>query len=344
MVRWELERTPTSIQLLLGLAAEHGVPPGVCLARSRLSEQRLREPGTTVSARQELSVIENLLRALGDPPGLGLQAGVRYHLTTYGIWGYALISSPSWRSAMELGLRFVDLTFAFCRFQARERDRETYLILDTPGIPLGVRRFVIERDAAALHTMQHELLVTDSSISHVRFEFGPAGASARYTEVFGVTPEFNAGENALGFDHDILDRPLPQANEHTAAIVQDQCRQLLATRDARSGLAGRVRDLLMARPSRPPSLEQVAVALNMSDRTLRRRLADEGTTFRCLLDEIREQLAEELLVTAGLTVGEVANRLGYLELSSFSQAFRRWKGVGPRAYQSSHPLTMGAAR
>ena len=56
--------------------------------------------------------------------------------------------------------------------------------------------------------------------------------------------------------------------------------------------------------------------------------------FRGLLDEIREQLAEELLITGGMSVAEVAQRLGYVEVSSFSQAFRRWKNVGPREFRA----------
>ena len=264
MVRWEVERAPTSVALLLGLGADHGVPARACLEGTGLVEEKLRGPGATVSPRQELAVIQNLLRALGDPPGLGMEAGVRYHLTTYGIWGYALISSPSWRSAMEVGLRFIDLTFAFSRIRARERSGETDMVFDAPDVPLGVRRFAIERDAAAVHTMQSELLVTDSSVTRVSFEFEPPADLARCTQIFGVVPEFGAGENCLEFDHELLHRPLPQANEHTAAIAEEQCRQLLATRHARSGMAGRVRDQLMARPAHPPSLEQVAVALSMS--------------------------------------------------------------------------------
>src|SRR5439155_14958410 len=93
---------------------------------------------------------------------------------------------------------------------------------------------------------------------------------------------------------------------------------------------------LLVRLAAPPDLEHVAATLHMSDRTLRRRLADEGVSFRGLLDEIRAQIAEELLVSGGLPVAEVAERLGYLEVSSFSQAFRRWKGVGPREFRSRH--------
>src|SRR6202000_2661164 len=106
-----------------------------CLARTGLREEVLRATNVQVSAKQELTVIGNLVDALGDPPGLGIEAGVRYHLTTYGIWGFALISSPSWRSAIEVGLRHIDLTFAFCRFSAREDGDRMHLVLDTPDIP-----------------------------------------------------------------------------------------------------------------------------------------------------------------------------------------------------------------
>jgi AraC-like DNA-binding protein len=74
----------------------------------------------------------------------------------------------------------------------------------------------------------------------------------------------------------------------------------------------------------------------MSSRTLRERLAAERTSYRELLDEIRERLAEEML-TEGLTVAQAAERLGYQEVSSFSHAFRRWKGMGPRAYRTTLP-------
>jgi AraC-like DNA-binding protein len=341
MVRWEVERAPMSVALLVCLGEDHGVPAAVCLQGTGLTADRLRDPATTVTAKEELAVITNLLAALGNPPGLGLEAGVRYHLTTYGMWGYALISSRSWRSAVDVGLRYVDLTFAFTDIRARDRGAMRHMVLEAPGIPLALQRFVVERDGAAIQTMQEELLGVPAPLLELAFAFpAPAGAIDRYVEIFGVVPRFGADENALGFDPELIDRPLPQANEHTAAIVQEQCRQLLATRNSRAGLAGQVRDALLARPAAPPDLACVAAALHMSERTLRRRLAGEGVSFRALLDEIREQLAEELLVRGGLSVAEVAERLGYLEVSSFSQAFRRWKGVGPRAYRAGQPTAV----
>jgi AraC-like DNA-binding protein len=337
MVRWEVTRAPMSVQLLVTLGAERGVPAETCLARTGLREEVLRDPNVEVSAKQELTVIDNLVTALGDPPGLGIEAGVRYHLTTYGIWGFALISSPTWRSAIEVGLRHIDLTFAFCRFRAREDGERMHLVLDTPDIPPPLRRFVVERDSAAVQTLQQEVFSSPIPIQEVTYSFpAPEAGAGRYAEVFGVPPRFDAEENTVGLPPEILDVPLPQANEHTTAMAQAQCRELLAKRLVRTGLAGQVRDHLLARLAAPPDLDRVAASLHMSDRTLRRRLADEGVSFRGLLDEIREQFAEELLVTGGLSVAEVAERLGYVEVSSFSQAFRRWKGVGPRDYRARH--------
>lgn len=335
MVRWDVMRAPMSVQLLAGLGAEHGVPPELCLARTGLRLDALRDPNVEVSAKQELTVVANLLDALGDPPGLGVEAGVRYHLTTYGIWGFALISSPTWRSAIGVGLRHIDLTFAFCRFRAREEGELMHLVLDTPDIPPPLQRFVIERDSAAVQTLQQEVFASPIPIQEVSYTFGaPPGGTARYTEIFGVTPRFDAEENSVGLPPEVLDVPLPQANENTTEMAQAQCRALLAKRLVRTGLAGQVRDHLVTRLTAPPDLERVAASLHMSDRTLRRRLSDEGVSFRGLLDEIREQFAEELLVTGGLSVAEVAERLGYVEVSSFSQAFRRWKGVGPREFRT----------
>jgi AraC-like DNA-binding protein len=337
MVRWDVRRAPMSVQLLAGLGAEHGVPAEICLARTGLRLEVLRDPNVEVTAKQELTVVANLLDALGDPPGLGIEAGVRYHLTTYGIWGFALISSPTWRGAIRVGLRHIDLTFAFSRFRAREDGDRMHLVLDTPDIPPPLQRFVVERDSAAVQTLQQEVFSAPIPIQEVTYTFdAPPGGTARYAEIFGVTPRFGASENTVGLPPELLDVPLPQANENTTAMAQAQCRELLAKRLVRTGLAGQVRDQLVARLTAPPDLERVAASLHMSDRTLRRRLADEGVSFRGLLDEIREQLAEELLVTGGLSVAEVAERLGYVEVSSFSQAFRRWKGVGPREFRSRH--------
>lgn len=344
MVHWDLPRTPASALLLTQLGIEHGISEDTLLRGTGLRRELLDQPDGEVSAAQELRIIENLLDAVGDRPGLGIEAGVRYHLTTYGIWGFALISSPTARSAIATGLRYLDLTFAFCEIRAEEDRDDLRLVLAAPDIPTRLRRFVTERDAAAIQTIQRELFGRPIPIRQISFAHPAPDRLDGFVAVFGIEPDFDAAETVARVDPTLLDRPLPQADLHATALAQQQCEQLLTRLQARAGVAGQVRSLLLARPADPPDESEVAASLHMSDRTLRHRLAGEGTSFRSLLDEVRERLAEELLVTGGLPVAEVARRLGYLEVSSFSQAFRRWKGVGPRAYLAGVAIRPAAPR
>ncbi len=330
---WDFRRSIASVRLLSELAAEHGVSLGTALDGSGIAADALEQPSTEVEARQELQVIRNVVRALPQIPDLGLIAGTRYHLTAYGIWGFALISSPTMRSAMNTALRYLDLTFAFARMSFEIEADELRLIVDDHEIPEDVRRFCVERDTAAVLTIQRELLGRPIALHSLQLRFARPAYADRFAPLFGVEPAFDAPRNAAGFTPDWLDQALPQANPITAQMCEEQCRRLLAERRARGGLAGRVRDRLLREPGHMPDMAQVAAEMHITTRTLRRKLIDEGTSFRALVDEVRETLSEELLRTARLSIEDIAERLGYAEASSFIHAFKRWKGVPPSAYR-----------
>lgn len=333
MAHWDFPRSSASIDILLQLAGEHGVSADACLAGTRITRDQLLLPDTMVSARDELQVARNLQTLVADPAGLGLQAGQRYHLSTYGIWGFALLSSPTLRSAIEIGLRYLDLTFIFCRLRVVEDADSLSLLLDDSEIPADMRRFMIERDAAAIMTIQRELFSGELPFRVMAFSFPADGDSARYETLFGTLPLFASPPTRAVMPQALLDMPLPQANPITAAFCEMQCRQLVARRHERSGLSGQVRDLLLRNPRHMPDMADAAGQLCLSLRSLHRHLQAEGTTWRQLVDEVREALAEELLGGGRLSVSEVSERLGYAEPASFLQAFRRWKGMTPGRWQ-----------
>src|SRR5699024_9579706 len=121
---------------------------------------------------------------------------------------------------------------------------------------------------------------------------------------------------------------LPQGDENTAKLFERQCRELLADRLARVGVAGQVRSRLQHEREVWPSMGDVAADLHLDVRTLRRQLAGEGTSFRALLDEVRHHRALELLAH-GETVADIARELGYSETSTFTRSFTRWEGTPP---------------
>ncbi|GAA1481345.1 AraC family transcriptional regulator [Gordonia sinesedis] len=338
---WELPRAPVSAQLLTRFGEDQGIPAATLLHDTGLTVADLADPRCEVSARQELTIIDNLVTATGDQPGLGVALGERYHLTAYGIWSFMLISSPTPRQAIQVALRFLDLTFAFCDITAHDDADGLRLTLDASRVPDRLRRFVVERDLSAVYTIRREAFADRLPLRRVDLSFPapdgplPPGWLRDAVDEHPDVLHYDADTDAMIFDAARIDDPMPQANAHAAAVAQEQCARMLQERRARAGVSGDVRELLVRRLTDPPDASEVAGLLHMSSRTLQRRLAQEGTSFRALLDEVREQIAEELLVVGGLPVAEVAHRLGYVEVSSFSQAFRRWTGSGPRAFRDA---------
>lgn len=326
-------RSITSVHLLMQLGIDHGLSVDTCLRGTDLSPQQLADAQGEIEAAQELQLIANLLDALPHIANLGQQAGLRYPLTTYGIWGYALLSSQSIRQAAELGLRYLDLTFAFSRMRLSEDATWAHLRLDACGLPSALGDFLLQRDTLAVLVLQRELLGTPLPHCQVRLSMAAPDGPDLFVEQFGLQPEFGCSENRISFHRRFLDLPLPRANPQTAQLCEAQCQALLAKRQVRSGLAGQLRDRLLATPGRLADMEQLAGERAISSRTLRRRLNDEGTCFRLLQDEVRQALAEELLASGGLTQAEIAERLGYSEVSNFLHAFKRWKGLTPGQYR-----------
>lgn len=330
---WSPRRSAISVQLMAQFGLDQGLSIDVCLADTGLSWQLLADPGAEIAAEQELQLIRNLVQNLGDRPGAGLLAGRRYQLNTYGIWGFALLSSPTYRDAAHLGLRYLDLTYAFHGMRIEEHGEEVHLLLDDQDIPTDLRAFILERDLSGMLTVQRELLNRETLIRRIDLRQPAPTDSQPYVRELGQLPNFGQSENRLVFESYLLDLPLPGANPQAASLCETQCQQLLDKRRRRDGLAGQIRNQLLSRPGRLPDMEQIADSLHMSSRTLRRRLEEEGSNFRQLLEEVRQALAEELLATGGLSLEEIAERLGYGEVSNFIHAFKRWKGVTPRQYQ-----------
>lgn len=328
--RWDLLRSTTSAAILTDLAAEHGVPPAITLAGTDIEAAALRDPEAEITASQELRLVRNLVAELGHIPGLGLEAGTRYHAATHGIWGFAVISSPTVRAALDIATRFFELSFSFAQLHKVSDGDQVTLTFDDRETPDEVRIFLAERDIAAVATVQRDLLGAVVIADRARLRLPRPAYADRLVEVTGNLPEYDADLTSITVTAEILDLPLPQANPHTAAICERQCAELVQRRHARLGIAGEVRDLL-ARRSTITDQEDVARELHVSVRTLRRQLADEGTSFRELSSEVGRLLAEELLAT-GLSVEEVAHRLGYSGASAFTHAFRRWHDTTPGRY------------
>ncbi|MGW4241375.1 AraC family transcriptional regulator [Nocardia sp. NPDC004722] len=333
MITWDALRPPASAALLVRVGADYGLSPEVCLTGTGIAADRLLDADYAVSAGAELRIIRNLQSTLPQVGWLGLEAGRRYHLTTHGAWGFALASCRNGWEALEVGLNFLGLTWAFCAISSYVDDGVVRIVFDDDGVPNDIRHFVVQREIASVVTVAREAggLFTAPAVTRLR---QPAPRSTtHFTEFLGAPPVFGAHDNHLEIPAILLDDPLPQADAHTAAVTRTQCLDLLERWRARTGYAGLVRQRLLEVPGHMPGIDEVADHLHLSPRTLRRRLSNEGTTFRRLVDEVRQRLAEDLLADGQLSIQQIADRLGYNAAPAFTAAFTRWKAIPPRAYQ-----------
>jgi AraC-like DNA-binding protein len=325
------QRGIAGVRAMVEVGAQHGVPAPTCLHGSGIDEQVLGDDTAVVRSGQELIVAHNLVRAAGDRPGLGLLVGERFRLRTYGVWGFALLASPTLRDAAAVALRYLELTYATAGIALHEYGGEVHLVVDDASLPILVRRFLVEREIAAICTILNSVLGEPFRPMRVELRFPHPGVPAPHGPVAGAPVVFDAPRNAIVADAALLDRPLPQADPHTMRVCERECRALVARRVS-GRFAGRVCELLMRRQNVVPDMSIAAAELHVSTRTLHRRLAMEGTSFRRLLDEVRHVLAIEML-TAGIGVEQAAVRLGYADATAFIRAFRRWTGGTPGAYR-----------
>ncbi|NUS44952.1 MAG: AraC family transcriptional regulator [Mycobacteriaceae bacterium] len=325
---WDRLRSTTSSMLMTEFAVERGVPRQHLLRGTGISPEALLDPWAEVTAGQELLLLRNIVAELGDSPGLGLLAGQRYHLSTHGVYGFAIACSPNIRGAIEVATRFVELAFTLCHVSLHDEGDRLVAVLDDSAVPEDVRRLSLERDFATVTNVQRDLIPFRLPGIQISIPFDRETVyDAFVSQVSDVPPVYNAPQAAFSVEAALWSLPIPQGNVHTGRLYEQQCIELMQRRSNRGGVGKQVRQLLV-RSGGIAAQADVAAELSMSVRTLRRRLADEGTTFREVSDETFGLLAEELL-SAGMTVEQVAYRLGYSSASAFANAFRSWKGQTP---------------
>lgn len=304
-----------------------------CLRGTGILMSQLDKPETRLTFQQELAFYRNALELTGDP-AIGLYLGEPFIPQRYGLFGYALLSASTLRQALALAVNFGRLTFSFFSFEFLERGRQCEFVMkDPPPIEALLHDVYLDRDMSAAVVGFSSITGRPMPLLRVDLAHDGHGKRTVYRDHFNCEVRFSAYPSRLVFDSTLLDTPLPQSDPDTSRHFRHQCEMLIAKLKSQSFFADDVRMLLLARPGSFPSIDQVAGRLSVSVRTLRRRLDDEGSSFRALLEEVRYELAKEYLLDTRLPLAEIADLLGYTEPGNFSHAFRRWSGLSPRNYR-----------
>jgi AraC-like DNA-binding protein len=266
---------------------------------------------------------------------LGLQLAKSIPRGSYGLIEFIARSSPTLREAARRVTRYTGLLndVVVATFDEHEdRGRITQRI---PGMPLCVGTQPNEMFLAVVVRLVRDLLDRPWVPPEVRFAHRRPTDLALLIDYFGPHLEFDCGANQVAIEARDLDHKLAGADEALLATLEQQAQRMIADRPTRSdGLAWIREHVRLGLRDGTPQLQSVAAKMQMSARTLQRRLAAEGTSFQAVLDEVREELARMYMARRDLALGEVAYLLGFSELSAFVRAFRRWTGQSPGEFRS----------
>jgi AraC-like DNA-binding protein len=312
---------------LLELAARWNVRPAEILKGLPLSHAQLADPTTRVPLRVCEAIVARA-HQLTHEPALAVHVGTQMRLSSHGFLGFAAMTASNVREALDLAVRFASTrTSAIGLALYVEGDTASVVIEEKTDLG-ALREFVVI--ALLVGVWQLGRALTGKLLEGTgECAFPPPDFVVRLP--LRERLRFDRPNHRLVFPASSLEIPLLTADAVATQLAREQCeRELAVLVDA--GLPGRVRAALTAR-SDTPALTVIARELRMSPRTLKRKLADHGTTFSQIRDDMRRQRALLLLDNRALSVGEIAAKLGYSELPNFTRAFRKWTGVTPIAYR-----------
>lgn len=214
-------------------------------------------------------------------------------------------------------------------------DQENVILTMTPLADLpGERYFLVESFFAAAVTAIGELVGSDLEGCRIEFAFEPQMPVEVYERYLRLPVAFGKPANRLIGPRAAADQPLVAAENAVAEMYVRQCGALLRERDKTVSYVSEVRRVLMGARGRIPNEHEVARQLNVSGRTLRRRLYCEGHSFQDILDDVRNRLAKAYLGETTLSIAEVGTLLGFEDAANFRRAFRRWNGCSPQCFRA----------
>ncbi|OUS24282.1 hypothetical protein A9Q99_25465 [Gammaproteobacteria bacterium 45_16_T64] len=307
------------------------------LTGTHISAERLSDPEATLSNQEELRFYQNLHDVSTDN-SIYLQAGLHLNISSYGLWGLALLSSPTIGKAIEFGIQYIAFSYTYNTVTFSHDNTNARLQIHSKPSLGTLEQPMVERDISAIYKIFTALTQKKDPIQEIQvtWESRDKQEPQQYQRLFQCPIRFNCVENNVLFDPAIVNHALPQNNPLTVKMCQQYLDQRLPTIASEDSATEHVTQYFIHTPAYKLNLEDCAKELDLSSRHLARTLKNEGASFKELMEQWKLSLAKRYLSQTNMTLEEIAERLGYSDAANFSHAFKRWTGMPPRKYRGNH--------
>ena len=328
-------RPAYKVDFLVRAMMAQGVAPELVLANSGLREELLQRAETRVSMVDLTRVYANVQKYSNDP-AIALKVGKQINASCYGIYGHALLSYRTMREALIFSINFHGLATRTVRMELVEppgSDAAYLRFHDLLRVP-SLFRFNIEFQLGIVLALFRDMLGNQAiAFKGAHVSYPEPAHGKEYTQLLDCPVRFSQAENEYIFDKKWLDYPLPRSNPFGLEILLRACEEQIKELCKGDGFLSTMRKVILENLDAEISAELVAERLHMTSRTLRRRLAERGTSFREIMSNLRAELAQKYLTSTSLTIDVIAERMGYSDTTNFSHAFKRRVGFTPGNYR-----------
>jgi AraC-like DNA-binding protein len=314
----------------------HGVATDELLKEVGLRRADVADPEARIPYAAYVGLIERAASLLGDA-SYGLRLGASQDARDSGMLGFIVLNSPTLMDAVANLHRYfhvigegVDIEFERSGPHVALRFRETDQALR------GLRHNSEYMAAIVVRGCRD---MTRKRISPVRAEFmhGRPNQKVDYESYLGCPVKFHAEWDAVIYAAETMQLLVIEADNKLLRVLKDACQKILGPTPKKKDLVHDVRELVIQRLAKGPAhFDDIARDVNMSSKTLERRLAERGKSFRVLLDDIRRDLTKRYLGETDFRLEQVAYLVGYSEPAALVRAFRRWTGTTPIQFRQQH--------
>jgi AraC-like DNA-binding protein len=328
---------PNVLVHLTELAARRGISSDSWFAGLGITRQQINDPTVRVSYRQARTVIARSLKTLRDP-ALGLLIGRNESIGSFGLLGLAMMTSRNFGEAMSVGIENHKICGSLLDVDFAVIDAHTVAVHAWPRFgEIELLPFLCEELFSSCLAIARELVGPKLIPVRMELTYSAPPHVDEYTKTFLCDVRFGAQHNRVLVDTHWMEHPLPGYNPLTSRQALALCHQQLRGTSGSDEIVGSVERLLRSRLREHPRLTEVAHTLHLSERSLRRRLADSGRIFREIHDRVRAERALELLHAGQMSVAAIGIELGFSDPREFRRAFKRWTGMPPQLARRSLP-------
>lgn len=314
-----------------------GVNTAALLEKLGVNTESIRNQATPYPTNLWCELLDEAVRQTGEPD-LGLKANLGADFADYGPQGFATLNAENLGEALKVMISYIGLSQSGVEVTSHVAKGVCVLEVCITDWRVPVHRtnidWLISFGIAFIRTWCGR----NWSPKEAHFMYAEPKDTAIYQHAIGCPIFFSSQSNCFVFSESVLDKTKTDADPRLFEILRDDLdrllKQTLAATDAEHDLITEVQTEIARRIcSGAPSIDQVATRLNISTRTLQRRLADKGYAFKELVEVIRHKMAVNYIKNSQYSFIDITFLLGYSEVGAFSRAFRRWTGKTPAQYR-----------